>query len=133
MSALDTAEYYIHNYHVQFALYSKFHKSWSSLQFWDQICPCFLISGQDPQFSNIIFKINELDLRWVPDFIALGIYFNFATKVSWNEGVNNYFNVECVLLGCNFGFFRWLRNGYCLLPSGYWWLLLVPTFCMNPF
>ena len=54
----------------------------SILQFWDQIWP---ILGQDPQFSNIIFKINELDLLWMPIFIALGIYFIFGTTFFWNE------------------------------------------------
>ena len=59
-------------------------ESLGSLQFyfWNQICA---ILGQDPQFSNIIFKINELDLLWVPIFIALGIYFIFGTTFSWNE------------------------------------------------
>ena len=49
--------------------------------------PKFLIAGQDPQFSNIIFKNNELDLLWVPIFIALEIYFIFGTKFFWNEGL----------------------------------------------
>ena len=58
--------------------------------------PKFLISSQGPQFSNIIFKINKLDLLWVPNFIAMGIYFIFETKLSWNEGIETSFNVECV-------------------------------------
>ena len=49
--------------------------------------PKFLISGQDPQFSNIIFKMNEVDLLCVPNFIVLGIYIIFGTKCSWNEGL----------------------------------------------
>ena len=68
----------------RFALSAKFWKSWNILQFWDQICP---ISGQEPQFSNIVFTVNKLDLLWVSNFIALGIYFIFGTKFSWNEGI----------------------------------------------
>ena len=76
-------------------------------------------SGQDPQFSNIIFKINKLDLLWVSNFIALGIYFIFGTKFFWNEGNDTCFNVECVLLGRYFDFL----GGYCSLPSCYCSLL----------
>ena len=64
--------------------------------------------------------INELDLLWVPNFIALGIYFLFGTKFSWNEGIGTCFNVECVLLGRNFYFL----GGYCWLLLVTWWLLL---------
>ena len=71
--------------------------------------------------------INKLDLFWVPNFIVLGIYFIFGTKFSWNEGSDTCFNVEYVLLGCNFGFL----GGYCPLTSGYCSLLLIPTFSMN--
>ena len=38
------------------------------------------------------------------NFIVLGIYFNFGTKLSWNEGIDTYFNVECVLLDRIFDF-----------------------------
>ena len=48
--------------------------------------------------------IKEHDLLWVPNFIALGIYFLFRTKFSWNEGIDTCFNVECVLLGRNLDF-----------------------------
>ena len=119
------------------------------MQFSDEICPT---SGQDPQFSNIIFKINKLDLLWVPSFIALGIYFIFGTKFSWNGWIDTCFNFECVLLGRNFDFFggylvvtaRYLvvtggfclllvvtacylvvTGGYCSLPGGYCSLLVV--------
>ena len=93
--------------------------------------------------SNIIFMINELDLLWVPNFIALGIYFIFGTKFSWNEGIDTCFNVECVLLGRNFDFL-----GGCLvvtacylvvtwwilvLTARYGWLLLAITFSRNSF
>ena len=94
------------------------HKSWSTLQFWDQICP---ILGQDSQFSNIIFKINKLGLLWVQNFIPCGIYFIFGTKFSWNEGIDTIqyqsggFNVKCVLLGCNFDFF----GGYIVVTAHY--------------
>ena len=78
--------------------------------------------------SNVIFMIDKLGLLWLPDFLALGIYFSFGTRFSWNEGIDTCFNVECVLLGRNFDFL----GGYCSLPSGYypllfvtWWLLVV--------
>ena len=71
--------------------------------------------------EKLQIMINEPDLSWVPNFIALGIYFIFGTKFSWNEGIDICFNVKCVLLGGNFDFL----GGYCSLPSGYWWLLLV--------
>ena len=61
-----------------------------------------------------VFMINELNLLWVPYFIAFGIYFLFVTKFSWNEQTDIYFNAECVLLGRNFDFL----GGYCSLPNG---------------
>ena len=51
-----------------------------------QNLPKFIISCQDAQFSNTIFKIYKLDLLWVPNFIPLEIYFIFGTKFFWNEG-----------------------------------------------
>ena len=100
---------------------------------------------------HIIFMINELHLLWVPNFIALGIYFLFGTKFSWKEEIYTCFNVGCVLLGRNFDFlgsylvvsarYLMIATGYCSLPSGYCSLLvvtaryrsllLVPTFSMN--
>ena len=85
------------------------------------------------------------------NFIALEIYFIFETKFSWNEGIDTCFNVECVLLGSSFDFlgchlvvttpYLVVTAGYCSLPGGYWWLvlvtsgycslLLIPTFSMN--
>ena len=52
--------------------------------------PKFLISSQDLQFSNIIYKINELDLLWVPNFISLEVTFIFWTKFSWNEEIDTF-------------------------------------------
>ena len=63
------------------------------------------------------------------------IYFIFGPKFSWNEGINTCFNVKCMLLACNFDLHgvdlvvaaRYLvvTAGFCSLPGGYWWLLLV--------
>ena len=69
----------------------------------------FLISDQHSQFSNIIFKINELDLLWEP-------YFIFGTKFFWNEGLifvlmSNVCYLVLIL------FFCWLIGGYCSLPT----------------
>ena len=94
---------------------AKFHKSWNTLQFWDQICP---ISSQDPQFSNILFTINKLDLFWVPNFIALRIYFIFGTKFSWNEGLILVLMTYVCYLAVSL-IFWWLLGGYCSLPGVY--------------
>ena len=59
--------------------------------------------------------INELDLLWGPSFIALGIYFFIGTKFSWNKGIDTCFNVQCVLLGCNFDFL----GGYLVVTARY--------------
>ena len=59
--------------------------------------------------------INELDLLWFPNFIALGTYFIFETNFSWNEGIDTCFNVECVLLGRNFDFLP----GYLVVTACY--------------
>ena len=87
----------------------------------------------------------------MPSFIALGIYFFFGTKFSWNEETHTYFNVECVLLDCNFDFlvgylvvtarYLMVTTGYCSLlvvtarylavTAHYRSLLLVPTLSMN--
>ena len=73
--------------------------------------------------------INERDLLWVPNFIALGINFIFGTKFFWNEAIDTCFNVEYALLGRNFDFLWSLlpvTGGYCSFP-------LVPTISMNGF
>ena len=106
----------------------------------------FTIANLQYHFSNIIFKTNELDLLWVLNFIALGIYFIFGTKFFWNVGIDTCFNVEYVLLGRNFDYFggylvvtaRYLEvtGAYCFLlvvTARYQSLLLVPTFSMNNF
>ena len=87
----------------------------------------------------------------MPNFIALGMYFPFGTKISWNEGIDICFNVEHVLLVRNFDFLGcylvvtarylvvtarcWpLPGGYCSLlvvTARYHSLLLVSTFSMN--
>ena len=97
--------------------------------------------------------INELKLLWVPNLIALGIYFIFGTKFSWNERIDTWFNVEWVLLGRNFGFlgsylivtarylvvtacYLMVTGCYCsllVITARYRSLLLVPTFSMNGF
>ena len=40
----------------------------------------------------------------MPIFTAIGIYFLFGTKLSWNEEADTCSNAECVLLGRNFDF-----------------------------
>ena len=109
--------------------------------------PKYLILGQDPEFQisfQISFMINELDLLWVPNFIAFWMYFIFATTSSWDERINTCFTVECVLLGRNFDFlggYLVVTALYLIVTGGYWWLLLVtvryrslllvPTFSMD--
>ena len=80
----------------------------------------------------------------MPNFIAIGIYFLFGTKFSWNKETDTCFNIECVLLGRNFDFLsgylvgtaRYLSvaTGQCsllMVTAGYPSLLLDPTFSMN--
>ena len=93
----------------------------------------FLISGQDQQFPNIIFKINKLELLWVPNFIALGIYFIFGTKFFWNVGLILVLmsNMRYLVVILIFLWFLVVTAHYCSLLGGYCSLLLVPTFNMN--
>ena len=65
----------------------------------------------------------------MPNFIALGMYFLFGTKFSWNEGIDIYFDVEYVLLDRNVDFL----GGYLVVTARYRSLQLVPTFSMNLF
>ena len=87
----------------------------------------------------------------MPIFIALGTYFISGTKFFWNELIDTCFNVEYVLLGCNFHFlggylevtvrYLMVTACYCSLPGGYSSLLvvtaryrsllIVPTFTIN--
>ena len=87
---------------------------------------------------HIIFTINELELLWVPNFIALGIYFIFGSKFSWNEGIDSslmsnvgYLAVILIFLVVTARYLV-VSAGYCSLPGGYWWLLLV-TACYCSF
>ena len=61
--------------------------------------PKFFILGLRSAISDIIFMINELDLLWLPNIIALGIYFIFGTKFSWSERIDTCSNVKWVLIG----------------------------------
>ena len=70
------------------------------------------------------------ELFWVPNFIALGIYFIFGTKYSWNEGIDTCFNVECAVTWPKFWF------SYCslrMVTVRYRSLLLVLTSSMKGF
>ena len=49
------------------------------------------------------------------NIIALGIYFIFETKFSWNEEIDTSLNVEYVLLGRNFDCF----GGYLVVTARY--------------
>ena len=132
---ITNSKYYIH---IRF-LSAKFHKNRAHCNFETKSAQVFNF-GSRSAISNIIFMINELDLLWLPNFIALGIYFIFGTKFSWNEGIDTCFNVKCVLLGRNFDFrggylvtarYLVVTAGYLVVTARYWWLLLVPTFSMN--
>ena len=84
--------------------------------------------------NTAILRLNlpELGLLWVPNFIAMEIYFNFGTTFSWNERIDTCFNVGCVLLGRNFDFlvvtapYLVVTAGYCPLPGGYWCYCSLP-------
>ena len=83
---------------------------------------CWWTSASEGHLSYHIY-INERDLLWVLNLIALGSHFLFEIKFPWNEGINTCFNVKCVLLGRNFNFL----GGYILVTPRYWWLHLVTT------
>ena len=83
---------------------------------------CWWTAASEGRLSYHIY-INELDLLWVLNLIALGSHFLFGIKFPWNEGINTCFNVKCVLLGRNFNFL----GGYILVTPRYWWLHLVTT------
>ena len=51
----------------------------------------------------------------MPNFIAIGIYFLFGTKFSWNEEADTCFNIECMLLGRNYDFL----GGYLVATARY--------------
>ena len=108
-----------------FDLSAKFHKNQAHCNCEIKSAPVFNFASRSAIW-NIIFMINELDLLWVSNFIALGIYFIFGNKFSWNEGIDTCFNVECVLFGRNCDFlggylvvtalYLVVTAGYCLLP-----------------
>ena len=64
----------------------------------------------------------------MPNFIAREIYFLFGTKFPCNEETDTCFNVECMLLGCNYDFlgcylvatahYLSVTTGKCSLPGG---------------
>ena len=69
----------------------------------------------------------------MPNFIVLRIYFFCGTKFSWNEETNTCFNVECVLLGCDFeifGGYLVVTANYLVVTGGYCLLLLI-TACSH--
>ena len=74
----------------------------------------------------------------------MGNIFHFWDQILWNERNDTCFNVECVLLDRNFGFFGGylvVTARYLVVTGGYFSLLvvtacyrslmLVPTFSMN--
>ena len=76
----------------------------------------------------------------------MGIYFNFGTKLSWNEGIDTNITVEWVLFDRIFDFlggYLAVTVRYLVATAGYCWLmvvtaryrslLLVPNFSMNAF
>ena len=71
--------------------------------------------------------INELDLLWVPNFIALGIYFLFETKFSWNEGIDLLLMSNVCLV------FATRYHSLLLVPTLVWTMLLVQLVLMIVF
>ena len=116
---------------------AKYHKNRAHCDFETKSAQVFNF-GSRSAIPNIIFMINELDLLWLPNFIALGTYFIFEIKFFSNEGIDTCFNVEYVLLDRNFYFPWWLLGGYCPLPCGYrslpvgYFSLLVLNACYRP-
>ena len=83
---------------------------------------CWWETATEGHLSYHLF-INKLDLLWMPNFVALGMYFLFGTKFSWNEGIDICFHVEYVLLSRNFDFL----DGYLVVTARY--LVLTVTAC----
>ena len=77
-----------------FVLIAKFYKNQTHCNFETKSAQAFNF-GSRYAISNIIFMINKLDLLWVLNFIAPGIFLIVGTKFSWNEEVDTCFNVEC--------------------------------------
>ena len=54
------------------------------------------------------------------------MYFLFGTKFAWNEEIDTFFNVECVLLGRDFDFLA----GYLVITARY--LVVTTGYCSLP-
>ena len=60
---------------------------------------CWRETATEGHLSYHLF-INELDLLWMSNFVALEMYFFFGTKFSWNEGIDICFDLNmCYLAG----------------------------------
>ena len=125
MRILVTRDYYIYNKHVWFVVSAKFHKNQAHCNFETKSSQVFNLEWISA-ISNTIFMINEPGLFWVSNLIALGIYFVFGTKFSWNERIDTHFNVEYVLLGRNFDFL----GGYLVVSARY--LVVTAGYCSLP-
>ena len=60
----------IHNQHVWFALSAKFHKNWSTFQFWEQILQISNFRSSSSIPINA-FIISMFELFWLPNFIKI--------------------------------------------------------------
>ena len=69
-----------------------FHKNWAIAILRPNLL--HVLNFESRSAISNIFMINELDLLWLANFIALGIYFIFGTKFSGNEGIDTWFDVE---------------------------------------
>ena len=118
----------------------KFHQ-WPTLticvKFYTFVTICMITLFSWPNSPHyIVLKIYKLELLWVPNIVALGIYSIFGTKFSWNEGIDTCFHAKCVLLGRNFDFFCTylvVNALYVVVTARYWWFLLVTArYCSFP-
>ena len=75
---------------------------------------CWWTAASEGRLSYHLM-ISKLHLLWVPNFIAIEIYFLSGTKFSWNEETDTCFNVECMLLGRNYDFL----GGYLVATARY--------------
>ena len=79
--------------------------------------------------EKLQIMINQLDLLWVLNFTALGIYSIFGTKFSWSEEIDtfsmsNVCYLAVIFLGVTARYLV-VAAGYCSLRGGYWWLLFI--------
>ena len=103
------------------------------------ILPQVFNFGQDSQSQTYLWLTNST----CSDCHSFGSILLFWDQFSWNEGIDTYFNVKCVLRRHNFDFlgsylvvtalYLVVTSGYYSLPGGNYSLLMVTArYCSFP-